>query len=105
MSPQGAEFGLCQNVCLTLKRSGEKSTPGGMWRSGRDPRILECLVGKAGAGGACGRADADVVERKVVAETQSGGLGGPWRQAHQQFWGKGSFSLLFSLLIRLKHIT
>lgn len=89
MSRQGAEFGLCQNVCLTLKRSGEKSTPGGMWRSGRDPRILECLVGKAGAGGPCGRVDADVVERKVVAETQSGELGGPWRRAHQQFQGKG----------------
>lgn len=89
MSPQGAEFGLYQNVCLTLKRSGEKSTPGGTWRSGRDPRILKCLVGKAGAGRACGRADADSVERNVVAETQSGGLGGPWRQAHRESQVKG----------------
>ena len=88
MSPQGAEFGLCQNVCLTLKRSGEKSTPGGTWRSGRDPRILECSVGKAGTGGTCGRADAACVERKGVAETQSWGLGGPWRPAHQQSWQK-----------------
>lgn len=71
VSPGRLEFGLYQNVCLTLKRSGEKSTPGRDWRSGH-PRILECLVGKAGAGGAQKGRDADGVERKLWLKLKVG---------------------------------
>lgn len=74
MSPQG-EFGLYQNVCLTPEGSGGEIPPGGTWRSDAT-RILECLVGKAGAGGACGRSRRADVERSVVAETPKWGA---WR--------------------------